>query len=90
MKNFEGGIILGFLLGVIIVFGSHFLLECQQHREGVNLGREEILTGKVVCVLDKMEEDKPKFICKTKEQFLKDIEFMLKSGMVKKKEGSSL
>lgn len=69
---------------------AHFLLECKQHRDGVSSGREEILTGKVVCVLDKMEEDKPKFKCKSKEDFNKDIEFLLKSGVIKKKEGSAL
>lgn len=50
-------------------------------------GRGDILTGKVICVLDKMEEDKPKFNCKSKEEFNKDIEFLLKSGVLKKKEG---
>ena len=75
-----------------VVFGCVLTLGIQNafYEDDLEKGREETLSGKVIYVLDKMEEDKPKFNCKTKEEFNKDIEFLLKSGMVKKKEGSPL
>lgn len=79
------GICLGWLSVAIILNVSN-----RTPDEMYEKGRQEILTGKFICVLDKMEEDKPKFICKTKEEFNKDIEFLLKSGVLKKKEGNTL
>lgn len=75
-----------------VVFGCVLTLGIQNafYQDNLEKGREEILTGKFICVLDKMEEDKPKFNCKSKEEFTKDIEFLLKSGVLKKKEGSAL
>ena len=75
-----------------LVFGCILTLATQNvfYQDDLQEGREEILTGKVVCVLDKMEEDKPKFNCKSKEEFNKDIEFLLKSEVIKKKDESPL
>lgn len=88
-KDAFNAVIVGICLGMVIVALLMFISD-RTPDEMYEKGREEILTGKVVCVLDKMEEDKPKFNCKSKEEFTKDIEFLLKSGVLKKKEGSAL
>ncbi len=41
-------------------------------------GRNDILSGKVICVADGVVDKEITYECKTKEQFQKELEFLLK------------
>lgn len=66
---------IGIFFGIVLTLGLH-----DAYVQGdLQKGREEILTGKVVCV-----QDKETWQCKTKEQLQNELEFFDKLGMVKK------